>query len=110
MSRHLPRLTPLQFLVLGSLLANEQRGSELRQELARHRIRRSGPAFYQMMARVEDAGWVTGFYRQRVEDGQTLKERWYRITASGTRAWTETRDFYGAVAARAGLPTVVYGS
>jgi DNA-binding PadR family transcriptional regulator len=106
----MPSLTPLQFLVIGSLLAGEQRGSAVRQELARHRVRRTAPAFYQMMARVEDAGWVTGFYRQRVEDGQLLKERWYRITAAGTRAWTETRDFYGEVAARAGQPTEVYGS
>jgi hypothetical protein len=58
MSRHLPSLTPLQFLVIGSLLAGEQRGSAVRRELAKHRVRRTAPAFYQMMARIEDAGWV----------------------------------------------------
>ena len=110
MSPYLPALTPLQFIVLGALLAGEQRGRAVRQELTRHRVRRTAPAFYQMMARLEDAGWVSGFYRQRVEDSQLLKERWYRITASGMRAWSHTRDFYGEIAARAGQPTEAYGA
>jgi DNA-binding PadR family transcriptional regulator len=107
MSPVLPALTPLQFVVLGVLLVTEQRGIRLREELARHRVRRTGPAFYQMMARLEDAGWVDGFYTQRVEDGQMLKERWYRITSPGTRAWTDTRDFYAETAARLGRPAGV---
>src|SRR3954466_8402097 len=96
----LPALTPLQFVVLGALLVDERRGRQLRRELARHGARRSAPAFYQMMARLEDAGWVDGFYTQRIVDGQIIKERGYRITAAGQRAWNATRDFYAETAAR----------
>ena len=94
MSRRLPSLTPLQFVVLGALLAEEHRGRALRGELARHGVRRSAPAFYQMMARLEDAGWVEGSYTREVVEGQIIKERAYKITAAGHRAWTATRDFY----------------
>jgi hypothetical protein len=53
-----------------------------------------------MMARLEDAGWVDGAYTQQIVDGQIIKERGYRITAAGQRAWTSTRDFYLDTASR----------
>jgi DNA-binding PadR family transcriptional regulator len=99
----LPSLTHLQFLVLGALLGTggePRAGRELRAELTRYRVRRSAPAFYQMMARLEDAGWVEGFYTQQVVDSQIIKERGYRITAAGQRAWDGTRDFYVQTADR----------
>ena len=98
----LPPLTHLQFIVLGALMAVQdgRAGKHLRRELARHRVRRTAPAFYQMMARIEDAGWVEGFYTQQIVAAQIIKERQYRITASGLRAWTATRDFYVETAAR----------
>ena len=100
----LPNLTPLQFLVLGALVGagdDERRGRDLRAELSKHGVRRSAPAFYQMMARLEDAGWVEGSYTQQIVDGQIIKERGYRITATGHKAWTATRDFYLDTASRA---------
>ena len=102
MSRRLPALTHLQFIILGALRGGEQPGKSLRRELARHGVRRSAPAFYQMMARVEDAGWVDGSYTQQIVDGQIIKERQYRLTAAGARAWTATRDFYAETADRFG--------
>jgi DNA-binding PadR family transcriptional regulator len=104
----LPELTHLQFLVLGLLLGSEQSGRVLRRELARMRLRRTGPAFYQMMARIEDAGWVDGFYTQQIVDGQIIKERWYRPTPKGVRAWTAARDFYLQTAERLGRQGVVH--
>jgi DNA-binding PadR family transcriptional regulator len=100
-ARQLPALTHLQFLVLGGLLAGERPGKDLRRDLTRYGVRRTAAAFYQMMARLEDASWVTGSYTQQIVDGQIIKERCYRITATGERAWKRTRDFY-ADAARAG--------
>ena len=47
-----------------------------------------------MMARLEDAGLVEGSYRQKVIDGQLLKQRHYRVRPAGARAWSVTRDFY----------------
>jgi len=98
-SRSLPALTHLQFVVLGALLADERAGKDLRRELARYGVRRTAAAFYQMMARLEDAGWVAGSYTQQIIDSQIIKERCYRITATGQRAWTRTRDFYAEAGA-----------
>lgn len=89
-----PRSPHLQFLVLGTLREEDRAGKGIRAELARRGARRSGPAFYQLMARLEDTGLVDGRYEQRVDDGQTIKERRYRLTSSGLAAWEATRDFY----------------
>jgi DNA-binding PadR family transcriptional regulator len=106
--RRLPSLTHLQFLVLGALLGAEQPGRALRRELGRYGVRRSAPAFYQMMGRLEDAGWVEGSYTQKIVDSQIIKERRYRITSSGARAWTDTRDFYAEASRFAGPAAVVH--
>src|SRR3954463_5685416 len=95
MSRpRIPEITHLQFLVLGMLRGGERPGRVIRRTLKRHGIDRSGPAFYQMMARLEDAGLVTGEYDQKVVDGQMIKERRYTLTDRGEAAWTATRAFY----------------
>ena len=92
--RRIPAITHLQFLVLGLLRGEPQLGRQIRRELARHGVRRSGPAFYQMMARLEDAGFVSGGYDQRVIASQIIKERRYALTPAGAAAWNGTRDFY----------------
>ncbi|HSC28899.1 MAG TPA: helix-turn-helix transcriptional regulator [Vicinamibacterales bacterium] len=95
MSRHrIPDTTHLQFLVLGMLRTAPHLGRALRKELSSHGVRRSGPAFYQMMARLEDAGFVAGQYEQKVLSGQIIKERLYTLTPAGAAAWAATRDFY----------------
>ena len=103
MSRHLPSITHLQFLVLGLLLRDALPGRRLRRELAARGIRRTAPAFYQMMSRLEEAGFVRGWYDQKVVDGQIIKQRHYKLTASGAGAWTDTRDFYASAAKDLGL-------
>jgi DNA-binding PadR family transcriptional regulator len=90
----MPAITHLQFLVLGMLRAAPQSGRDIRRELARHGVRRSGPAFYQMMARLEDAGLVDGEYDQKIVAKQIIKERRYTLTRDGMAAWNSTRDFY----------------
>jgi DNA-binding PadR family transcriptional regulator len=90
----LPDLTHLQFLVLTTLLEGEQTGRYIRERLADEGQRKTGPAFYQMMARLEDSGLVKGWYDQRIIEGQIIKERRYKLTATGERAWAEVRDFY----------------
>jgi DNA-binding PadR family transcriptional regulator len=84
----------MQFLVLEALDPGERHGRDLRALLAAHRVRSSGPAFYQMMARLEQAGFVDGRYEQTVVHGQTLKERRYRLLRPGRRALDDTRRFY----------------
>src|SRR6188508_3019497 len=95
MSRpRIPDITHLQFLVLGMLRSGERPGRTVRRSLAKHGIARTGPAFYQMMARLEDAGFVSGAYDQKIVDGQIIKERRYELTPRGDAAWTSTRAFY----------------
>jgi len=94
MSPRLPAVTHLQFLVLEALAADAQAGRDLRAMLASYGVRNSGPAFYQMMARLEESSLVEGEYTQKIVDSQHLKERRYRLTRSGKRSLEETRAFY----------------
>ena len=90
----LPDLTHLQFLILGILMDSELAGKEVREQLAKAGIKKTGPAFYQLMARLEDSNFVKGWYDEKVIDGQRIKERRYKITSGGVRACHQTRDFY----------------
>ena len=96
--RALPALTHLQYLVLGVLRSDEQPGRVLRQALATYGVRRSGPAFYQLMARIERAGLVEGWYEQVTVGDQAVTERRYRITRDGTRQWSAAHAFYDELA------------
>jgi DNA-binding PadR family transcriptional regulator len=90
----MPTLTHLQFMILNALLDGERSGQEVRDTLAAAKVRKSGPAFYQLMARLEDAKFVSGRYEQKTIDGQPIKERRYRVLAGGRRALDEVREFY----------------
>jgi DNA-binding PadR family transcriptional regulator len=99
MSRpQLPELTHLQYLVLGVLRNADQPGRALRDALAGYGIRRTGPAFYQLMARLEKDRLVDGRYEQITVGDQAVTERHYRISADGKRRWNEARAFYEHVA------------
>jgi len=102
--RRIPEITHLQFLVLGMLRGGERTGRVVRRTLKRHGIERSGPAFYQMMARLEDAGLVAGEYDQKIVDGQIIKERRYSLTSQGESAWSATRAFYTDAIEEYGAP------
>jgi DNA-binding PadR family transcriptional regulator len=96
--RALPTLTHLQFLVLGVLQAGDRPGRVLRQALAAYGVRRSGPAFYQLMARLERDELVEGWYEQVSVGDQAVTERRYRLTPEGARRWARARAFYDEVA------------
>jgi DNA-binding PadR family transcriptional regulator len=90
----IPRLSHLQFAVLGVLGSATKRGKDLRKCLSEHGLKKSGPAFYQMMARLEEAKFVEGWYEQQIIEGQIIKERHYRVTGHGIDAFNKTRAFY----------------
>ena len=94
----LPALTHLQFLVLGVLGTDTSPGRTLRKALSAYGIRRTGPAFYQLMARMEKDRLVDGWYEQVTVGDQAVTERHYRIAPEGTRRWKEARAFYEHVA------------
>ena len=89
-----PRLSHLQFLVIGIVGGSTVPGREVRDRLRGFGIRKGGLAFYQLMARLEDGGLVEGTYSQQVVDGQIIRERHYVVTADGRQAWGASRDFY----------------
>jgi DNA-binding PadR family transcriptional regulator len=95
--RELPGLTHLQFLVLGVLLSGRQSGHAIREAIGQYGIRRSAPAFYQMMARLERDGVVEGWYEQVKVGDQSVTERRYRTTATGSRMWDGAYAFYECV-------------
>ena len=97
MSKRLPKLTHMQFLVLGLLKEQDQPGRVIREALAAHGVRRSAPAFYQLMARLERDRLVDGWYEQVTAGDQAVTERRYRLRPSGAKLWTEARDFYTAI-------------
>jgi DNA-binding PadR family transcriptional regulator len=94
----LPTISHLQFLTLGVLLGGEQPGRAIRDAAAAYGFHRTAAAFYQLMARLERDGLVDAWYEQAKVGDQLVTERRYRITRAGARAWTETREFYEAVA------------
>lgn len=98
-SPRLPTLSHLQFLALGVILAGDEPGRVIREAVARHGARRTGAAFYQLMARLERDGLAEGWYEPILVAGQPAKERRYRVTRAGASAWRHTRAFYEAVAA-----------
>ena len=89
-----PDLTHLQFLVLTALLDGERRGRDVRELLADEGHRKTAPAFYQMMSRMEDSRLIKGWYDEKIVEGQRIKERWYKVTGHGQKAWDEVREFY----------------
>jgi DNA-binding PadR family transcriptional regulator len=89
-----PQLTHLQFLVLDILGARERPGKYIREKLVEEGERKSLPAFYQMMSRLEDADLVEGSNHRVEVEGQPITERRYKITGGGRAAWQTTRDFY----------------
>src|SRR5262249_32063025 len=96
-SRTLPALTHLQFLVLGVLRTDEQAGRVVRDAPAAYGVRRTAPALYQLMSRLEKAELVEGWYDQIVVGDQAVTERRYRITPQGKRLWARAQTFYAEV-------------
>ena len=85
---------------LSELMAGETAGYELRSKLAEEGDRKSGPAFYQLMTRLEEARFVKGRYVNKEIEGQIVRERRYKITAGGHRVARDYVTFAARQAAR----------
>jgi DNA-binding PadR family transcriptional regulator len=103
-SKSLPRLTHLQYLVLGVLRGGEAPGRLVRQALAQRGVSRTAPAFYQLMARLERDGLIEGWYEQITVRDQAVTERRYRLRPLGAKLWVDARDFYAEIGAQARHP------
>lgn len=90
----LPDLTHLQILVLKTIANDAHTGRFIRDKLAEEGEKKSGPAFYQLMSRLEDVQLVSGWYETQAVFGQTIKERHYRTTIKGRRLLQSALGFY----------------
>jgi hypothetical protein len=84
-------------------------GRSLRDGLRGHGVKKSGPSFYQLMSRMEDAGLVKGWYEQQIVESQIIRERHYKLLAAGRKAWRLSRDFYAQAVGRAGAEGLAIG-
>lgn len=92
---NLPKLTPLQFLVLCHLREQgELGGTSLRALLAQDGASVQGPAFYQLMARMTRAGLIRSKYQDRQIGHQTVAESRHSITVHGFNELVTTKEFY----------------
>ena len=90
----LPEISHLQFKVLASLLDSELPGRKLRDAITQEGLTQTRASFYQLMARLEDAGFVTGRYEQRTIGDVTVTERVYELTVPGKRVVDSSVEFY----------------
>lgn len=95
----LPPLTHLQFLILNTLLDADRSGRDIRAALETFGVGRTAAAFYQLMARLEEARLVEGWYEQITVGDQAVTERRYSLKPLGVRLIDETRRFYTTEAA-----------
>lgn len=91
----LPTITHLQFFILAQVAANPGGvpGRIIRAKLDISGIAMSLPAFYQFMARLEKAKFVSGRYEDN-PGPHHIKERWYSLTKAGEKAQDATMKFY----------------
>ncbi len=83
----LPEITHSQFLYLTFIRGRKFiSGVELRAILRKHGQTFSGPSFYQFMARLEKAGYITSEYEQTMLDKQIFIQSLYTITTKGEKA------------------------
>lgn len=94
----IPNLSHLQAVVLNILLDEENKsGEEIRQELESVEPK-EGPAFYQLMQRMEKSGYVEGEYKMFSFRGRKARrERFYRLTSKGIEALQHSTKFYSKI-------------
>ena len=93
----LPSTTHLQQLILSALMNSDRSGREVREVMHRHGVKKSAPAFYQLMSRLERDRLVRGWYEAIEVDGHRVKERRYQILAAGVHAFNAAKSFYKEV-------------
>ena len=102
--KELPSLSVLQILILDTIGVGEIASGELRERLKAGGFRKSAPAFYQAMTRLEDAGLVESrFTTERIE-GATVREKQFKVTALGMAALSEAQRFFDGLQVRAVKP------
>jgi DNA-binding PadR family transcriptional regulator len=101
----IPKHTHQQFAVLDTLVKEgELWGRDLRSALKSDGYESTNASFYELMDRLDTAGFVESRIEERDVLGQSFKERRYKVTGLGQHARDEVASFYYArLEARLGL-------
>ena len=90
-----PQMTPLQALVVNILFEGELSSRRIQDEMDFLGVAMKMPLVYRLLGRLEMAEYIYGCYRQyQTPDGRTIRERHYRVSETGLKAWQETVAFY----------------
>jgi DNA-binding PadR family transcriptional regulator len=90
-----PCLTHLQALGLSRIaIGDHPKGKTIRMFMENNGIKQSLPAFYLLMGRLDENGYVVTETHTRRDYGQTLNERSYEITEEGRRQLISASTFY----------------
>jgi len=66
--------------------SSEITGRDLRAALKEKGIKKSGPAFYQLMSRLEESDFVSKRVQPKNVEGQEIKESLYKISGLGVKS------------------------
>ena len=92
----IPSLTLPQCNALDILAeAGELSGRQMHQSLTDRGDKKTGPNFYLFMNRLIKSGHVSHRFETKVIDGQTLREKYYKITPDGEQALAYAFDWFG---------------
>lgn len=100
----LPQITHLQAFVIQLVASSEHSGRFIRSRLKEIGETKSEAAFYQLMARMEQAGLISGNYAVSVVNGQTIKERRYHATIQGMTELLAAERFYNQARGLSRIP------
>ena len=89
-----PAITHAQVFVLELLLVFPLRCNVLRDELEEFGLLRTKADFYELFERLEELGFVAGYYTAKIVGEAIVRERSYEITNAGLRAYCAAYAFY----------------
>lgn len=72
--------------VLALLIQAWDEGTDVHGLMIMRSIRRSGPAVYKVLDRLEDLGWVDSFWEVRPAGDKRPRRRYYRLSTSGAES------------------------
>jgi hypothetical protein len=90
----LPDISHAQFFVLESLMVCPLRGKDLRDELQEFGWLKTNATFYELTNRLEQLGYLKGYYTVKLVGKYAVRERHYEITVAGIRAYHAAHAFY----------------
>ena len=92
-----PQITHLQFLVIDAIASLQQASaSEIRKQLSEYGLDQKGPKFYQLMGRLEKAGFIESWSQPFDAAGSEVTRTFYKNRPDGKKQKQLVCEFYAA--------------